>query len=229
MNEPRIVSVISRAFQENAYLLWRSRVPSSDGDARGRPPQPAVLFDPGEEVDRILAAIAAENLTIEAILLTHGHCDHIAGIRGILRAFPHAPIVIGRNDAAMLTDPWLNLSAILDCPVTAPEADRLLAEGDRIEYAGLAFEVRELPGHSPGSVIYRLLDHEPVWVISGDTLFAGSVGRTDFPGGSAAQLFAGIRNILYTLPDDTRVFPGHGLETRVGVEKRTNPYCPAES
>ena len=104
-----------------------------------------------------------------------------------------------------------------------PPADRTVIEGEVIEYAGLALEVREIPGHSPGHVVFLWRDR-PIHVFGGDVLFRGSIGRYDFPGGDGRLLLEGIRGKLFTLPDDTVVYPGHGPTTMVGYEKRTNPY-----
>jgi glyoxylase-like metal-dependent hydrolase (beta-lactamase superfamily II) len=101
----------------------------------------------------------------------------------------------------------------------------LLAEGDRIEFAGLALDILDLPGHSPGHIVYLLRSESPIVVLGGDVLFQGSIGRCDFPGGSQELLVGGIRQKLFTLPDDTIVYPGHGDPTTVGEEKRSNPYC----
>jgi glyoxylase-like metal-dependent hydrolase (beta-lactamase superfamily II) len=123
----------------------------------------------------------------------------------------------------LLTDPEANLSAPFGMPLTSPPADRLVADGERLELAGLSFEVREIPGHSPGSVVFVCDQFAPPFVFGGDVLFAGSIGRTDL-GGNGPQLLAGIRAKLFDLPDATRILPGHGPVTTVGVERRTNPF-----
>ena len=109
-------------------------------------------------------------------------------------------------------------------PVVSPPADRLVAEGDALTVAGISLEVFEIPGHSPGHVVFLVRDADPMIVLGGDVLFAGSVGRTDFPGGSFEQLAGGIKAKLWPLPGETKVFPGHGPPTTVGEEKRTNPF-----
>ena len=123
----------------------------------------------------------------------------------------------------MLVDAEANLSAPFGLPVVSPAADRLVAEGDRLEPAGIPLEVFEIPGHSPGHIVF-VHRARPAIVFGGDVLFRGSVGRTDFPGGSSERLFDGIRAKLFTLPDDTVVYPGHGPVTTTGHEKRTNPF-----
>jgi hydroxyacylglutathione hydrolase len=206
----RIAVVESMPFAENTYIAWR----------QGR--SDAIVVDPGFEPDAVLDRLRAEGLTAVMILNTHGHVDHIAGNEALKAAFPDAPLVIGAGDAAMLTDPMLNLSGLAGLPVTSPPADRTVREGNVVEVAGLRLEVLDIPGHSPGHVVFVLRDG-PV-VFGGDVLFAGSIGRTDFPGGDLDQLLNGIRAKLWPLPDATAVYPGHGPATTVGDEKRTNPF-----
>jgi len=208
----RIEVVESEPFAENSYIVWA--VGASE----------ALVIDPGFEPDLILEVLRRNGLKLVAIVNTHGHVDHIAGNRALKEAAPDAPIVIGYGDAAMLTDPMLNLSGPFGMPITSPPADRLVAEGETLALAGLKLEVREIPGHSPGHVVFIVRDCEPPIVLGGDVLFAGSVGRTDFPGGSFEQLAKGIREKLWPLPDEAKVFPGHGPPTTVGEEKRTNPF-----
>jgi glyoxylase-like metal-dependent hydrolase (beta-lactamase superfamily II) len=208
----RIVPVESQPFAENSYVVW----------ADGQPE--ALVIDPGFEPDAIADVLEANRLTLAAIVCTHGHVDHIAGNAELKRRYPDAPLLIGRGDAAMLTDPALNLSGNWGFSIVSPPADRMLDDGERITVAGIHMEVREIPGHSPGHVVFVLHGEDPPVVLGGDVLFAGSVGRTDFPGGSFAVLKAGIHAKLFTLPDGTKVFPGHGPPTTVGEEKRSNPF-----
>lgn len=205
--------VESQPFAENTYVLWR----------QGR--SDCLVVDPGFEPEEIIALLRGESLTPVKILNTHGHVDHIAGNADLKRAYPQAPLGVGRGDADMLTDPMLNLSGAFGLPVVSPPADELYDEGQLIEAAGLRLEVLEIPGHSPGHVVFVVREPEGVTVMGGDVLFAGGIGRTDFPDGSLEQLLAGIRAKLWPLPDDTRVFPGHGPPTTVGEEKRSNPFC----
>jgi glyoxylase-like metal-dependent hydrolase (beta-lactamase superfamily II) len=212
MTQPvQIRTVVSMPFEENTYVVWLS----------GQ--QEAVVIDPGLEPELIHECLADEGLSVAAILNTHGHADHIAGNDDMKRRFPRAPLIIGANEAGMLGDPMANLSAPFGLSIVSPPADRTVAEGDTVEAAGMSFEVLEMPGHSPGHVVF-LYRARPILVFGGDVLFRGSIGRTDFPGGSHDQLLDGIRRKLYCLPDETVVYPGHGPATTVGQERRTNPF-----
>jgi glyoxylase-like metal-dependent hydrolase (beta-lactamase superfamily II) len=207
-----IRSVVSMPFDENTYVLSVS----------GR--NDCVVVDPGFDPESILELLAEHNLTPAAILLTHGHADHIAGNASLKDRWPDCPLVIGHGDASKLTDPIGNLSAGYGFRLLSPPADQTVQEGERINFAGMAFVARETPGHSSGHVVFIVENHEPVIVLGGDVLFAGSIGRTDFPDGSFTELKQSIHEKLFTLPDDTVVYPGHGPETTIGEEKTSNPF-----
>lgn len=211
MAEYTIEAIESAPFAQLCYVAWLT----------GR--TEAVVIDPGFDTRSVLRLLEERRLRPAAILNTHGHVDHIAGNASIKAAFPEAPLIIGRDEAALLSDPEANMSAPFGLPVRSPEADRLVGDGDEVEAAGFRFRVREIPGHSPGSVVYIAEQFDPPIVFGGDVLFAGSVGRTDF-GGDFPLLRSGIRSKLFVLPDATRVYPGHGPATTVGAEKRTNPF-----
>lgn len=208
----RIVTIESQPFAENSYIVWK------EGETS------AFVIDPGFEPDLILDSLREHGLQLAAIVCTHGHVDHIAGNRDLKNAFPDAPIIIGAGDELFLTDPVINMSAPFGFDVTSPPADRLVNEGERLTLAGIELDIFDLPGHSPGHVIYVIRDAKPFMVLGGDVLFRGSIGRTDFPGGSFATLKAGIERVLWPLPPDTLVYPGHGPVTTTGHERRTNPF-----
>jgi hydroxyacylglutathione hydrolase len=206
-----IESIESAPFGEMTYVVWK--------EGQGE----ALVVDPGFDPEAILELLRRHGLCLAAILNTHGHADHIAGNATMKRVYPTAPLIIGRNEGHLLTDPDANLSAPFRMPMTSPVADRLVADGEKIDLAGFSVEVREIPGHSPGSVVFVCDQFDPMFVFGGDVLFAGSIGRTDL-GGSMPQLLSGIRTKLFTLPDSTVIFPGHGPPTTIGHEMRSNPF-----
>lgn len=187
------------------------------------------IIDPSFGPGPLVRHVQSSGLTPTGILLTHAHVDHIAGVADVRRAFSNAPIRIHELEAEWLGDPLLNLSGLSGMSITAPGPDGKLVPGERLWLGegsdAIEFEVRFTPGHSPGSVslVAERWPGGPI-VIAGDALFAGSIGRTDFPGSDHETLLRSIRTQLYTLPEETTVYPGHGPATTIGREKRTNPF-----
>jgi len=193
--------------QANCYIL---------GDEATRE---AVVIDPGGDTPLILKELEALRLEPVAIVATHGHFDHVEGLASLRRA-TGAPVCIHQGDLPLLqglTGQGLLFGVQVEA---APQPDRLLEEGDLVPFGDMALQVLHTPGHSPGSV--SLLIDRAVFV--GDLLFAGSIGRTDLQGGDYQTLIRSVRQKIFTLPDDTVVYPGHGPATTVGTEKRTNPF-----
>ena len=177
------------------------------------------IIDPGNNGDTILRKIQQEKLNPVCIINTHGHADHI-GANAQVKAATGVPVYIHTADAGMLTSAPKNLSGFVGTGFTCPPADRTLSDGDVLSVGRFTLEVLHTPGHTPGGICLRTSGA----VFSGDTLFAESIGRTDFPGGSYSQLLASIKDKLMTLSDDTKVFPGHGPETTIGWERKMNPF-----
>jgi len=179
------------------------------------------MIDPGDEPDRLLAAVDALGVSVEAILLTHTHFDHIGAVAPVARA-TGAPVWCPELEVPVLADimryvPWPGFG-----PFESYEADHTVAGGETLQLAGLEIEVLFTPGHSPGHVTYRIADEQAVF--SGDVLFAGSIGRTDLPGGDTATLMRTLADLLDLLPDETTVYPGHMGTTTIGRERATNPF-----
>jgi glyoxylase-like metal-dependent hydrolase (beta-lactamase superfamily II) len=208
----RLKTIVSRPFDENSYIAH----------LEGK--QECLVVDPGLEPDAIVRYLDSQQLAPAAILNTHGHSDHIAGNAELKARWPNCPLAIGRGDADKLADPRLNLSAMFGGYVTSPPADVLLADGDVYCAAGFELFVAAIPGHSAGHIVFIWKAASPPVVFGGDVLFAGGIGRTDFPDGDMQQLTAGIHAKLFILPDETIVLPGHGPPTTIGQEKRDNPW-----
>jgi glyoxylase-like metal-dependent hydrolase (beta-lactamase superfamily II) len=179
----------------------------------------AVIIDPGGDAAKILAAVSREGLLVEAIINTHGHADHVLANVKVQEA-TGAPLWIHSADADMLGSGSRNLSAFLGGATSCGKADRLLADGEVLPIGDFTLTVLHTPGHTPGGI--SLLFDKTVFV--GDTLFAESIGRTDFPGGSYSQLIQSIQTKLMTLDDEVKAYPGHGPATTIGWERRQNPF-----
>jgi hydroxyacylglutathione hydrolase len=181
----------------------------------------AIVVDPGDDIPRIMALLAKHNLTVKQILITHAHIDHIAGAAK-LKKLTGAPILYNQRDLPLvkLMDVqagWLGMTT----PEVLPPDDTL-EDGRVIAIAGLVGNILHTPGHTQGSVCLHLPAEN--LLLAGDTLFAGSVGRTDLPGGDGPMLIRSIHDKLLPLPDETIVVPGHGERTTIGVERQSNPF-----
>lgn len=206
----RIESFALGDFETNCYVLRDGTGPS------------CLVIDPGYEAGALVEFLREEKLTPARILLSHGHCDHIAGI-GLLREhFGSIPVGIGREDGPMLTDPDQNLSSLMGLPIAFSPADELYDAGDSIQAGNLSLTVLPTPGHTAGGISFYAPASEAVF--TGDALFAGTIGRHDFPGGNLQKLLFHIHKQLLSLPETTRVYPGHGPATSIGLEKNSNPF-----
>lgn len=179
----------------------------------------AIWFDPGADANDVLRWIKSNDLSVTRIVNTHGHVDHIAD-NAVAKAALNVPLCIHPLDRPKLTSPILNLSVWTGIEVVSPDADETLNEGDVLKCGKIEFKLFHVPGHSPGSLVF----YADGILIAGDTLFNESIGRTDFPDSSEVDLHTAIRTKIYSLPDETKVYPGHGDPTTVGHEKRYNPF-----
>ena len=178
------------------------------------------VIDPGGDADLIIRQCESASLTPRFIINTHAHADHIGANAELKERFPDAKLCIGRADAAQLADPVRNLCAMIGLSGKMPAPDVLLEEGSTIEFGSCLLTVIETPGHTPGSVSLIAEDEGRAAVFCGDLIFAGGVGRTDFPGGSFSTLRRSIQEKILKLPEETLLLPGHGESTTVGREKR---------
>lgn len=202
----------SVSFGQNAYIVHLDN--SND----------CFIVDAGFDADKIIRYVKKNDLNPVAILVTHGHMDHIAGNGDVKEKWPECEIYVGKEDAEKLVDPKGNLSASFGVPVATPAADQTLDDGDTITVAGIPISVLHLPGHSCGHVIYRIEGEDGIVMFVGDVIFVDSIGRYDFPDGNYSDLIEGIRDKILTQPGETVLFPGHGPKTTVGRELRYNPF-----
>ncbi len=203
--------LILGAYETNCYILRH------DGSA-----EDCLIIDTGLNAGKLIDFLTEHKLSPVAVVFTHGHADHIAGVTVLREKYPDIKIYIHKLDAEMLTGAQSNLSALAGKQFSTDPANFTLEQGDVVEQAGIKLRVLHTPGHTPGGICLYSEDEGIVFV--GDTLFADSVGRTDFPGGSMTQLITGIREKLLALPDQTIVYTGHGPQTTIAQEKVNNPY-----
>ena len=214
MGKLKIGRMVLGNFQTNCYFVYREGEQNAEGLC------PVILIDPAERGRYIYDTLKKNGLSVSAILLTHGHVDHISGADELKR-LSGAPIYAAENEANVLQDMHLNLSQMFGAPCKL-SADILLKDGEVCTVHSMHFQVITTPGHTEGSCSFYF--DEDDCLISGDTLFENSVGRTDFPTGSMSVLVRSIKQKLFKLPEATTVYPGHGSATTIGWEKTNNPF-----
>lgn len=181
----------------------------------------AMVIDPGDQIEEILAILRQENLSLKYIVVTHAHIDHIGGAMK-LKAATGAPILLNQNDLALMKMLDVQATWVGMRPPGQVQVDESVADGQSLKIGNINSTVIETPGHTEGSIC--ILFPQEKKLIAGDTLFAGSIGRTDLPGGSFDKIMRSLRTRLLALPDDTEVVPGHGPLTSIGEERETNPF-----
>lgn len=209
------------AFELGPFLARSVLLESAAGGA-------AVLVDPGFDVEVVVAEARRRLLRVDSIVLTHAHLDHAYGAAEAKAAFPKARLLLHADDLPLFRNLAMQAQAFGFPPPDLIGEDGLLADGDRIDVGGDQLLVRHTPGHSPGHVVLVADSGQPPLAVVGDVLFAGSIGRTDLWGGSLPALERSIRDVLYRLPGETRVIPGHGPDTTIAAEMATNPFVPAD-
>jgi len=214
----KIDYLILGEYQTNCYVLRKESLGLRNNESA----QDCLVIDPGLEAGELIEFLDEKKLNPVAVLLTHGHIDHIAGVSALRNRYPEIKVYIHNLDAEMLTEPKINLSAMTGSAFVTEAEDVSLKERDIIDLAGVKLLVLHTPGHTPGGI--SLYSKEDGVVFVGDTLFADSIGRTDFPGGSTSQLLGSVREKLFTLPEETQVYPGHGPATTIAAEKAHNPF-----
>ena len=194
----------------NTYYAWNEET------------KEGFIVDPAASPERIFEAVDKWGFTPKAILITHGHFDHILALNDVRERYG-IKAYIGAAEEKVLHDSAMNLTGPFMGTPMSMDADVYLKDGENFEIAGYAFRAIETPGHTIGGMCYYI-ENEKI-LFSGDSLFEGSIGRTDFPGGSEANLVRALKDKILVLPEDTRVLPGHMADTTIGYEKEYNPYC----
>ena len=203
----KIQTIVVGELQENCYIVINEQN------------KEAVIFDPGAEAGKIMNYINENELKVVAIVLTHGHADHIGALDKV-RTQTGAQVYVHEGDAQMLTNAAKNLSSFIGAERVYKPAEHFVNDGDWLELGGMKFYVLHTPGHTKGGCCYHVEDH----LIAGDTIFCESIGRTDLPGGSYPLIIKSITEKIISLPPQTKIYPGHGPATDVAWEKRMNPF-----
>jgi hydroxyacylglutathione hydrolase len=206
-----IDSLALGAYETNCYVL-RSSESAMD----------CLIVDAGLGANKLIEFLQENHLNPVAVVLTHGHIDHIEGVAALQAEFSEIKVYIHKHDTEMLAEPFTNLSAMTGTPFSIEPADFLLEDQSVIEQAGIKLKVLHTPGHTPGGIC--LYSEDEGVVFTDDTLFAESIGRTDFPNGNTEQLLQSIKEKLFVLPDTTKVYSGHGPSTSIAHEKKYNPF-----
>ncbi|HLR21904.1 MAG TPA: MBL fold metallo-hydrolase [Tissierellaceae bacterium] len=202
-----VIRIPAGIYAANCYVLFSKN--TKDG----------IIVDPGGNPEDILREIEENNVKVNYILLTHGHADHIGGVEE-LKDNLDIPVLIHKNDEIMIKDPEINLSAMMAMGPISITADKVLQEGDTIEFGEIKGEVIHTPGHTKGGICVKFDEY----LITGDTLFSGSIGRTDLRGGSHEEIIRSIKEKLMILDDNLITLPGHGTPSTILNEKRSNPF-----
>jgi hydroxyacylglutathione hydrolase len=210
---PLVDSVVVSPFQTNCYIVGCQET------------KEGIVIDPGDEPERILAVVNFHRLKIVAIVATHGHLDHVLAVKAVKEA-TGAPFLLPKLDLPIARSAHIQARFYNWLAEPVPDPDGFLEEGQTLSVGNLSFQVLELPGHTPGHIALYWADEKGEGCLfSGDVLFAGSVGRTDLPGGNWEVLQNSLRRLM-SLPDETIVYPGHGRKTTIGEERRYNPFVP---
>ena len=203
----KVIRIPAGIYAANCYIIYSET--TKDG----------IIVDPGGDADIILKTIEENNLNVIHIVLTHGHGDHIGGVIDLLNVLK-VSLLVHEDDVKMISDSKMNLSNIMPIGAVELNPDKVLKHGDIIKFGDLEAEIIHTPGHTLGGICIKIEDN----LITGDTLFQGSIGRTDLEGGDYDTIIRSIKENLLLLPDNTIVWPGHGVQTTIGNEKRNNPF-----
>ncbi len=203
----KVLRIPAGIYAANCYVVY------SENTKNG------IIIDPGGDSEDILKIVEDKNININYIILTHGHGDHIGGVMDLINELK-VPLLIHEDDEDMILDAKMNLSNIMPVGSIELKPDKLLNDGDIIKFGELEAEIIHTPGHTKGGICIKIEDN----LITGDTLFQGSIGRTDLIGGDYGTIISSIKERLLGFPNDTVVWPGHGSETTIGIEKESNPF-----